>query len=182
MMGKSQPLLRWMLTAALVSLTACASPRVHRLIRFEYLPKPPSAEIELYKGPPVEKLYETIAVVDSKRYTLLDYNPRAEEGPAKTRHEAASERNEAALRRMLEDLEEAARDLGGDAVHKIRLLSTRTHSFIPDSAVPLPGTITQGFRTKYFRRGEVIRYREAATGSETAPKPGSKAAANKRKS
>ncbi len=169
-------------TVALVCLAACANPRVHRLIHFEYLPKPLSAEIELYKGPPVEKLYETIAIVDSKHYALVDYNPRAEEGLAKTKHDASRDQHETALGRMLEDLEEAARDLGGDAVHKIRLLSTRSRSFIPDSAVPLPGAITQGFRAKYFRRGEVIRYLKSATGAETAPKSGPNGAANERQS
>ena len=182
MTEKNLPFRRWALAAALVALTACANPRVHRLTDFEYLPKLPGAEIELYKGPPVEKLYETIAIVDSKRYTLVDYSPRAEEGPAKAKHEAAREQHEAALQRMLEDLEEAARELGGDAVHRIRLLSTRSHSFMPDSAVPLSGAITQGFHTKYFRRGEVIRYLGTAAGTEAAPKRGPDGTAEKRKS
>ncbi|HUT22763.1 MAG TPA: hypothetical protein VM492_00305 [Sumerlaeia bacterium] len=129
---------------------ACAGPRVRRLTDFEYMPKAPDAAIDLFIGK-LTRPYEPIAIADSERYALQDYEK-------KTRTEAAQAQNTIQKERMLADLEKRARRLGGDAVQDVRLLRVKIRGVVRDPRVPVPGAWTQGYAYRYFLRGEVVRY------------------------
>lgn len=148
-----------LLFAVWLLASACQSPRVHRLTDFEYTPKPSSAAIELFTeqiGDP----YTLIAIVDSRRYALRDYDPEATEDAAIALHKASESQHTAMLGQMRQDLMELARKLGGDAVHKMRLLSTRERGMVRDPAAPIPGVRQSEYSKRYFYRGELIKYIE----------------------
>ncbi len=131
------------------------------------MPKPADAEVELFAGAALEVSFQPIAIVDSERYALGNLAPKEglelewiQDPDPKPAHDAMREK-------MFEDLRVLARELGGDAVHKIRLLSTKERGMIPDNVVPLPGAIRQGYHSLYFLRGDVVRYEiEAETPEE----------------
>ncbi|MBN1866259.1 hypothetical protein JW916_03105 [Candidatus Sumerlaeota bacterium] len=125
--------------AALLCLllaAGCATPRVHRLTDFRYLPKAADAEIDCFVGK-LTRPYESIAIVDSERYGEKD-------NPSKAK--------------MIENLKKRARRIGADAVQDIRLLPVQVRGIVADERVPIVGAWKRGRYDLYFLRGEAVKY------------------------
>ncbi len=137
--------------------TACGeNERVRRVTRVEYLPLAKDARVEVVTYP-VKRVYDRIAIVDSRHYALPDYYPRTRDAIEMARHKAAAEQHEKMFEKMREELRVMARELGGDCVQNVRQNKVEIRGILPDQRAPLPGLKTQGTHDEYFLRGEVIK-------------------------
>ncbi|MCX7011180.1 MAG: hypothetical protein NTW86_01200 [Candidatus Sumerlaeota bacterium] len=123
--------------AVLSSAAACSSSHIHQLTDYRYPPKPEDVRVEAFIGD-VARPYEKIAIIQSTTASSKDDETKA---------------------RQLEELKGIARRLGADAVQWVRVLSTSGSGMISDPATPFPA-VKQGEFTKFFLRGEAIKYIE----------------------
>lgn len=149
-------------------LAGCAPSRIHRLTKEVYSPKAEFARVDVYAGP-LTRPCQPIAWIQSRRYELPDYAPKSKVPAEKARHEAARSDQETIKQQMVVDLEELTRQLGGDAVDRVHMGEERSHGWLPDTDVPVPGAMRQGYRYRYFYIGEVVKYLDASPGETASP-------------
>jgi hypothetical protein len=164
----------WLPRALLVAVAAgglllagCAPSRIHRLTKEVYPAKAAFARVDVFAGR-LTRPCQPIAWIESRRYDLPDYAPNTKDPAEKARHEAARPRQEEIKQQMVADLEALARQLGGDAVDRVHMGQERTHGWIADTGVPVPGAVQQGYTYRYFYIGEVVKYQDATPGETAA--------------
>ncbi len=123
--------------------SACSNPRIHRLTDVKYTPLEANAAVALSEEKIAERDYTPIAIVDSFRYAV------SPDGPSPKQRE-----------RMMEELRVLARELGADAVHKVRTLPVRVRGFVGDENVPIENAWRPGYRDFNIMRGEAVIYME----------------------
>ncbi len=130
------------MAVALLS-SACSNPRIHRLTDVDYAPLSAHATVALVENKISDRDYTPIAIVDSFRYEV------GKDGPSAQQRE-----------RMMDELRVLAREVGADAVHKVRILPVRVRGFVDDENVPIENAWRPGYRDFNFMRGEAVIYME----------------------
>jgi hypothetical protein len=140
----------WTVALALcLGAVACFRSNIHPLGDSAPLPPKSVKSFPLYENR-VDHPYEALALVDS--VDLAD-------------------KTEADRRVMEEDLRRLAMGLGADAVHHIRLLEIKRRGAAWDEEVPFPGAWPLARYSRWFLRGEAIRWLNGPPDSESTPAP-----------
>ncbi len=127
----------FLLIFCLALLFSCKATNYHRLTDEKFPKKSKNQNIDLFMGK-VGVPYKPVAVVQSKSY---------------------KDKSEATRKKQILEIEKAARNLGADAIHQVRILENEAYGYIRDYYVPFKSW-KQGEYKLYFIRGEAIKYTE----------------------
>lgn len=119
----------------IVVFSGCANYRIYRISDQKFPKKPEEFDVELFLGQLKTPVIE-IAVIDS--FT-------------------APEMTDLVKEKQMLHLRAIARDLGADAVHKVRIEEEGLKAFVKDEKVPFKAW-KQGAYKVYFLRGTAVKY------------------------